>query len=49
VERYVPGGGSKFVGAVVEEHAPMGSVQRMSGTVTNIDASRVSMVFPSYL
>jgi hypothetical protein len=32
IERYVPGGGSKLVGDVVEEHPPMSRVQRMTRT-----------------
>ena len=43
VERYVPGGGSNFVGDgaedVVEEHAPISRVQTMIGTVMRIDRS----------
>src|SRR4051794_13946136 len=48
VERYAPGGGSSFVGdvgrAVVEEHAPMRSVQTMTGAVNRSDPSRSTNV-----
>jgi hypothetical protein len=45
-ERYVPGGGSKVVGAVVEEQAPMSSVQRMTGTGSDVFDMCVSLLSP---
>ncbi len=48
VERYAPGGGSNLVGDVgedaVEEHAPMSSVQMMSGAVNTIERSRGTVI-----
>jgi hypothetical protein len=48
VERYVPGGGSNFVGDgaedVVDEHAPTSRVQTMIGAVTRMDRSHSSAV-----